>query len=96
MLVSMDARNTKTIKIERRAKEINFERTIYKGKNNLPVTVMQGGDSVLDVLPGKYSSSKIFRFSDLPALVPRYTEIQGVQWIPTQLSRGSKGDPDSK
>jgi len=54
------------------------------GKNNMPVTVMEGGDTVLDVLPGKYRPSKIFRFSDLPALVPRYTEIQGVQWIPNK------------
>ena len=78
----MDARSTKKIREERWAQFVNFERTTTK--NNLPVPVMKGGDSVLDVLPGKYRPSKIFRFSDLPALVPRYTEIQGVQWIPNE------------
>ena len=85
----MDARSTKKIREERWAQFVGFERTINKGKKNLPVTVMQGGDNVLDVLPGKYRPSKIFRFSDLPALVPRYTEIQGVQWIPNE--RTGKG-----
>ena len=78
----MDTRSTKTIEKERWARFVNFERTITKGRKNLPVPVLQGGGNVLDVLPGTYRPSKIFRFSDLPALVPRYTEIQGVQWIP--------------
>ena len=80
----MDARSTKTIEKGRWPQFDNFERTINIGKNNLPVTVMQGGDIVSDVLPGKYSFSKIFDFRDLPALVPRYTEIRGVQWIPNK------------
>ena len=85
----MDTRSTKTIREERWVQFVNFERTTNKGKNSLPVSVMQGGDRVLDVLPGRYRPSRIFNFSDLPALVPRYTEIQGVQWI--QNKRTGKG-----
>ena len=81
-LVSMDARSTKTIGKERWVQFVDFQRTVNMGISHFPVPVMQGGDSVIDVLPGKYSTSDIFNFGDLPDVVPRYTEIQGVQWIP--------------
>ena len=80
-LVSMDARSTHTIGKQRWWQFVNFQRNISIDINDSPVPVMEGGDNVKDVLPGKYRLSDIFNFSDLPDVVPRYTEIKNVQWI---------------
>ena len=80
-LVSMDNRSTQTIVKERWGQIFNVPRKIDTGINNLQETVMEGGDSVVDVLPGTHGSRDIFEFSDLPDVVPRYTEIRDVQWI---------------
>ena len=80
-LVSMDTRSTQAIGKERWWQFVNFQRMINTGIDNLPEPVMVGGDSVVDVLPGTYRFSNIFNFSDLPDVVPRYTEIKDVQWI---------------
>ena len=84
-MVTQDPRSRKSIDNARWAGFVDFNRTVEMGLpgDHTAVSVMKGRHSVVDVLPGTYNFNDVFGFDDLPVL-PRYTEVHGVQWIPNK------------
>ena len=79
-MVASDSRSRESIEGARWAGFVDFKRTVQMGFDET-VSVMKATSDVTDVLPGTYKNYDFFRFSDIPVLKPRYTEIRGVKWI---------------
>ena len=79
-LVASDPRSRTSIEGARWAGFANFNRTVPMGFDD-KISVMKSIGEVKDVLPGTYKHSNFFRFSDIPVLKPRYTEVRGVKWV---------------
>ena len=82
----MDTRSKEEIEDSRWAGFVNFERVVQEDKpDGEPEckTVMSGTDEIRDILPGRRHYKSIFHFDDL-VIVPKFTEIKGVQWIPNE------------
>ena len=95
-----DPRSRQSMDNARWADFVNFNRTVNMGlpsstgEDDNSVSVMKGRGGVIDVLPGTYNFDDVFTFDDLP-IIPRYTEIKGVEWVSNTTSgRGTLKFPD--
>ena len=64
---------------------INFQRYV-QGK----MAMVSPDHLVKDILPGNFIPTELVRFSDLPALNPRYAEVNGMRWMSSE-SAGQSG-----